>query len=224
MLLVLAIGGVACVWLMIHHRPGWYQPISLDEAGLKRTRADAATTADDISDRIVHGEPFDLVLHDRAVTEWLVTLVEHAPERARDLPPELSELAVRFDDGLVRIGVLLAKDGRRAILGAAVTAELSDDGRDITIALSGVRAGSLPLPRAGLVEVIGPILEEAKALDPEDVGSPVDSALRRLESIDELFDGIGVRNRFIWPNGERPFRIDSIEIEDGELKLRIEPL
>lgn len=221
------------LWLMFQHKPSWYRPATLDEAGLERARGEATGVADDVSDRIVQGEPFDLVLRDRAVNEWLAGLEGIWPDAQHVIPPELSNLATRFDGDRVRLGALCAGGRVRVILNAAFSVRVSDDGRNVAIALTGARSGSLPIPRAVLDRMLNPLLSQQHSRDVRSrtaaasgkaQPTPLESSLDDVRSVDDLFEGVKVRNRFIWPNGDRPFRIDSIKIDNGELHLRIEPL
>jgi hypothetical protein len=50
------------------------------------------------------------------------------------------------------------------------------------------------------------------------------SSIREVRSVEQLYRGIRIRNRFVWPNGKRLFRIDQITIDADELRLRIEPI
>ncbi len=88
------------------------------------------------------------------------------------------------------------------------------------------RGGSLPVPRAILRRLLDPLLRgvrdaSSRSADPAGEFSP---NLGDVGSIDDLFRGVKIRNRFVWGNGDRPFRIDSFTIDDGELRLSIEPL
>jgi len=220
------------LWLMFQHKPSWYRPVTLDEAGLERARGEATGMVDGVSDRIVQGEPFDLILRDRVVNEWLAGLEGIWPDAQRVIPPELSNLATRFDGDRVRLGALCA--GRRVgvILNAAFSVRVSDDGRNVVIALTGARGGSLPITRAVLDRMLNPLLSRQNSRDVRSRTAAsgkarptrLESSLDDVRSVDDLFEGVKVRNRFIWPNGDRPFRIDSIKIDDGELHLRIKPL
>ena len=57
-----------------------------------------------------------------------------------------------------------------------------------------------------------------------DATSPWDAAAKSVRSVDQLFAGVNTRNRFVWPNGKRPFRISSIRAIGGELRIRLQPL
>ena len=222
--LLVLLGALGVIWMMAHHRPDWYHPASLDESGLRRARSDATNTADDVSDLIVRGDAFDLTLVDRTVTEWIEAVVEGTPEGRASLPPEISDIAVVFNEDAIRVGALLTNDGQQAVVSLSLTATPSGDGRNVEVTVTGVHAGSLQLPRAALEKLLGPLLEEIAAVEPHEVRSPVESALRGVNSVDDLFDGVSVRNRFVWPNGDRLFRIESIKANRGQLELRIAPL
>ena len=216
---------LAGLWMTFQHKPGWYRPIELDDAGMRRVRAEATGVVDHVSDKIAQALPFDLVLDDRSVSEWLATLAALSPEMADRIPKAMSRPAIRFDDGQMRMGVLVDADGWQAILGVCVTLRVSQDGRSIHIALTRIQGGSLPVPRAILARLFDRILPYARQrwAGEEDEGTAA-RYIRDVRSVDDLFESVEVRNRFVWPNGDRPFRIDSIEMDDGELRLRIEPL
>ncbi len=218
---------IALAWLAFQHKPGWYHPAVLDDVRADRARAEATTMADDVSGKIVHAEPFELTLTEREVNEWLAVLPQLAPEYQRSMPRELSMPAVSFEDGVVRLGTLCDIEGWRSVLSIGLRLGLSGDGRDVEVALIDARGGSLPVPQAALDRLFGAILDEERRLADErgrDERSTLDDALSRVSGVDDLYTGIKVRNRFVWPNGRRPIRIDSMSIGNGELRLRIEPL
>src|SRR3990170_2481373 len=113
---------------MFQHRPGWYQPTQLGEAGIKQARAEAIELADSVGDRMVQGRPFDVVLLDRQVTEWLTALPATVPEVKQSIPQEITEPAVRFTQGQVRVGAHYERNGWRAIVNVALRLRLSEDG------------------------------------------------------------------------------------------------
>ena len=59
-------------WLTFQHKPGWYRPVLLDEAGLAHARKEAVATADWVSDRMVQGQAFEVVLTARSLNEATV--------------------------------------------------------------------------------------------------------------------------------------------------------
>ncbi len=232
---ILAPVALVGLWLAFQHKPAWYQPVRLDDEEYQLARREAVATADSISDQIVQGRAFDLVLRDRSVNEWLAAWPRVSPEARRALPPELHDPAVRFTDERIRVGAHYEKSGWQAIVSVDLALRVSPDGINLTIALAAVRGGSLPVPRAIVERLLGPLLERARRRhnhnDAADTGSPWGTTLvlsreglDNLYSTAQLFEGVTIRNRFVWPNGRRPFRIESIRITDGELRLRIQPL
>lgn len=222
-------GGICvliALWLAFQHKPGWYRPLVLDEAGSQAAKADAVATADDVSGRMVQGRPFEVTLSDRSVNEWLAALPQAWPDAKDAMPPELSDPALRFDCGEVRIGAHYTGDAWEAIVSVGATLRVSDNGSGVEIALTGAYGGSLPVPRAILSRLFEELSRTLPAghASPGEAGDPLTAALRKVQSTDELFEGVTIRNRFIWFNGDRPFRIESLTIEEGILRLRIEPL
>ena len=133
---------------------------------------------------------------------------------------------MRFEDHSIRIGVLYAGGRWRAILSVSLSLGVSRDGLSLETALNEAHGGSLPVPRALLTRMLDPLLQEARAHrdGKSHAVAWLASVLREVESVEQAFTGVTIRNRFTWFNGRRPFRIDAIEIVPGALRLRIEPL
>jgi len=214
------------LWLAFQHKPAWYQPVPLDDKGYQLARREAVATADAISDHLVQGTEFELVLTDRSVNEWLAALPSIWPEAKQALPKELHDPAVRFAEDRIRFAAHFEKDGWQAIVSVDLFVRVSKDGTSVTIALAGARGGSLPVPRAVIERLLRPLIEHARGKDRNhetDATSPWDAAVKSVRSVDQLFAGVNTRNRFIWPNGKRPFRIASIRASNGELHIRLQP-
>jgi len=221
-----ALVGVVALWLALEYKPGWYRPVVLDEATLRRARIESVGLADRISERLVHRLPVDVTLTDRTINEWLAALPELWPNAGDGLPPELSQPAVRFDAGTVHLGAHYANGGWRAILGLALSIDVSLDGRSLEVRLHGAASGALPAPRSVLDRIIDPLLDRGRRRNgPRGVGeNGWGAALRNVRSTDDLFQGVSIGNRFVWFNGHRPFRIATIDVGDRKLRLRLEPL
>lgn len=228
--MVISVVGSLCsltvLWLTFQHKPGWYRPVVLDKQGSREAKADAITTADRVGDRMVEGLPFEVTLSDRSVNGWLAALPHAWPDAGRALPSELSNPAVRFDDHELRVGAHCALNGWQAIISLKLAIGLTDEGRNLTIALTGAYGGSLPVPRAVLERALEPLVStlQTDCNVPDTSADPLSAALCGIQSVDNLYNGISIRNRFVWLNGDRPFRIESLTVGEGELRLRIEPL
>lgn len=217
---------LVAVWLALHHKPSWYVPAILDQTRIQQARRQAVTTADFISDRMVEGRPFTVVLTEQSVNEWL-TALPHAWPDARDaLPPEFSNPAIGFRDGKLWIGAHYVAEKWQAIISLGLRFDSSKDKAELAITLEGACGGSLPLPKMIVRQAFEQLLGQGRRGKRELNGTtrPLLDALQAIQSADELFEGVAVKNRFVWFNGERPYRIESIEIGKGELRLTIEPL
>lgn len=221
-------------WLTFQHKPEWYRPAHLSTAGLRKARVDVINMVDYMGDRLVEGSPFDLELNDASVTQWFEVLPELYPEFLRLLPSGASEFAVRFLNDRIRMGwlhdvggeaALNPQRGRwRVIAGTAIALHVSQDGQSLELMLRGVQGGSIPIPRFLLRSWLDPVLSsEAVNLRGFRLLSSTKLAYG-LHSVDDLFEGVALENRFVWFNGNIPFRIESIAITDGTLRLRIRPI
>lgn len=224
--LVMSVPALIALWLTFQHKPGWYRPALLDEAGIQQARGEAVSVVDFVSDQMVKGRPFEMSMTNAAVNRWLCALPHIWPDAGTKWPPDFSEPAVSFESGGVRIGVHYARDGWRAIASVDLSLHVSDDGETLQVALCGVRGGSLPVPRAILDRVLGPHLKGARTVrdDGHAADDPIVAILGDVQSVEQLIAGVSIPNRFTWFNGRRPFRIESIEAVDGRLNLRIQPL
>ncbi len=224
-ILAISIGliGLAALWLTFQHKPGWYRPVTLNPAGLHQARRDATNTLDSVGDRIVRGEPFDLVLSKRSVNEWLAALPQLWPDAASRLGSQFTELAVDFDSDDIRLGALYTRRGWRVIASVDLKIAVTQDGRYLQITLPRLRGGSLPMPRRLLESLLEPFIRQSRH-NPSAGAGAFDPIIREIGSASEQVAEVRLRNRFIWPNGRRAFRFASIEVKSGELRLRIEPL
>lgn len=213
------------MWLSFQHKPGWYRPVDLTDGVADEARRSAVTVADFVGDGIVGGTPFDVVLPAATVNAWLAALPETWPDAWDQVPDGLHAPALSFDGDAVRVGAHYT-DGRwQAIVNLSLRVRVSKNRERIQIQLLDVRAGSLPLPRSTQDRVVNAMLQ-AMARQRETAGD--DGALAPLladvKSAQDLFDGITIKNDFVWFNGQRPFRLLSIRCTQDELRLRIDPL
>jgi len=214
-LLILAVIGL---YLTAQHVPTWYRPVTLDPEDYRRVRGDAANFVDSVGDRLVTQEAFDLELSDRALNEWLTALPEIWPDAQKDWPRELSAPALTFEPDAARIGALYHGSRWKGIVNLSMACALSADGQELTLRLLEVRAGSLPLPEALLAKLLEPLMLELQQ------ASAGHHARGELDSLADLYSGITIPNRFVWPNGKRRFRFERIELREGSIHLRIVPL
>lgn len=211
--------GAAAIWLTLHHIPAWYRPAELDAGGSQKARGEAIAMADHVSDEMVKRVPFDVVLNDTSVTEWIAVLPTIWPEAHARLPRQITDIAVAFDENVVRIGALY-RGSVHTIVNVHLEVEITEyeaggpgGATELSVRVSSVRGGSLPFS----VTVLDPIVRDL-------LGAAGDAGTHAVRSLQDLLEGVRVANRFVWFNGRRPFRIRSLAIHEGEMRLRIEPL
>ena len=251
LLIALALAGAALVvlWMMFQHKPAWYRPVIADAITVQRAQSSSASVLDSISDQLAGAEPFELRLDSPMVNEWIASLPQLWPEIGSILSERgVSDVAIAFDAECIRVGALLdvsrpvdvlaesvrdnsrsvenGHGGLQAIVSIGLELNISADGSAVVVRLKDVRGGSLPMPRsslAGMVERLAAAGRTDWRREDDIVGS-FSVALDEIRSLDELYQGISVRNRFIWPNGDRPFRISSIGIQTGWINIGFERL
>jgi len=112
---------------------------------------------------------------------------------------------VRFADGRLQVAAKLDRRELQTIVSFDVRPTLTSDGRALAFTLEAARSGALRIPGWILEPWLRPAIQ-------------VNS--RTATTGDELF---AVPNDFVWPNGDRPFRIAALAISDSQLRLTIEP-
>ncbi len=213
--------GFATLWLIFQHKPDWYRPPPVNERMLRDARTEVAEIVEGISHRIVRGETFELSFTDETVNQWLAALPHVWPGARRNVPPELRDLVIRFEDGRIRIASLYVKGGWRAVLTVAVEVGLSKNGRRVSLELIEAHGGSFPGPQSVRAYMLG---GPATGGGDKVIRSGNPPTLHKPDTAADWLSGLRVPNRFVWPNGKRPFRIDAIELTPGRIRLRLESL
>ena len=223
---------VLALWLTLHHKPGWYHPVELDAHGMQLARRQALSTAGSISDKMVKRDAFDVTLTDESVTQWIAALGSIWPEVKERIPSEITDIAVAFDDGVVRVGGRY-RGSWHAIVNVHLELGVTEDGSKLWIQLLSIYGGSLPIPRSMIERALAGRLDAGESASdaPNSRSHGVDSLTRWIGSPSDHANGPSanrtraeIENRFVWFNGRRPYRILSIQVVPGVLRLRIEPL
>lgn len=215
---------MAATWLALQHIPAWYQPPTLTADDLPRVRATLPAAYQEFTDLLAEGGIQQFKLSAASVNEWIAAREALWPDSRGVLPNWLKNPAVAFLDDRIIFAARFERDGWRAIISLHLTVSLESD--EIVFRIAKIGAGSLPLPAASMVDAIDAHIEAA--LQRED---KLTSILTELTDVDDrlllkaaLADGVKVRNRLHWSNGERRFRIVDLRTSDGELLLEVEPL
>jgi len=215
------------LWLYFHHIPSWYEPVQYLDADLQEIRAQTGQWVDDIGDQLVQGKRFEVTLQQGQVNAFLAALPKLWPDVEQSWPTSLRQPALAFQNGQIRIGALITRNRWQAVISTFIAIDVSQDLQQITVRLDQVNGGSLVIP-AGLVENyfnrILKRLHTASSPHRSYSNNPWQQALQQVDDAGELFTGVAVHNRFVWPNGKRRFRIVSIRAQMGRLIIAVEPL
>lgn len=220
-----ALGVAGTLWLMLHYKPTWYSPAPLDDATVHSAQVSTAELLDFIGDRLARGESFEVTMADADVNKWLAALPRLWLDYEETVPPELNSVAVRFESGCCYVGIHYLSKTWQSIIHCVFSVGVARDDSGLLITMADLRVGSVPVPQAALLRIAGRYdapYPNAGVVRRDGQAANGKEGLTRY--IDELFAGKTVRNRFIWPNGERPFRIDSIKFDLGELRVGLAPL
>ena len=220
-----ALGTVVVLWMVVHHIPGWYEPVDVPESRLDEVRTDATRCYNRFGDGVVRRKRFRITLDERQISEWIAAREQIWPESGAWVPAWVEDPIVRLRDGRIIVAARVDVNGLQCIAGAHLAIEVGSN--DILVVrLEQVTVGSLPVPLGALAGPLARLLRmEGNDLDFLPV--PVADAaqyFRDSEPVAALSEGVRRANRFIWGNGRRPYRIAGIELGDGMTKLTIEPL
>lgn len=208
--------------LAVECRPSWYHPASMDDDLVQRAKIESAKLAEFIGTHLVAGEAFDAVVTQASINEIAAALPVLSPETAGRVPREITQFAAAFDAGRLRVGVLADHGGWRAIIGVEVAVEVGVSADDILVSLRDVRIGAVEVPRWLLRRIFDERLRAAAERSAR--GGDAVMLGSRADSVEALLAGVRIPNRFVWPNGRRPFRVERITMEHGEARVRIQPL
>lgn len=190
-------------------RPSWYQPAAVDYARLSADRAELARLENRISAAVNAGQAVEIVLDERQVNRWIAA----RRELWLDAPPELPGvfgLQTAFLSGQgVRVAAGVEHKGWRAVASGVLAVEVMED--ELLLRIGTLRLGVLPAPGSLVRPAVEPALRSAVSRIAEYAdGDRAGGALRLI-------------NDFVWPNGKRRIRVASVVVEDGALRITLEP-
>lgn len=214
-------------WVLIRHAPSWWRTVRKDDPATieaARRLQDAVATqlhlirgsGDDGT-----GEVWAVSIKAGDANAWLNASLPRwlaHQHKAFDWPRELAELQVEFDDGVVRVGALVAIAGERRIFSATLEPVLSAAG-ELWMEASWVRVGRLAVP-AGLV------IDRARAQRERIVPEPVRDLPETIHMFDAFAGRLPMAREAVVRLGDgRLVRLLKIRARDGRLEVtfRTEP-
>lgn len=204
-LAVLAAGGIACGGFAAACRPRWYVPAAVDMRRLEGDKDALARLVDEISAALNGGRAIDFELTDAQLNRWVAARREVWPgEDWLELGP-LELPLVRFEEGAVRVAAVVRRGGWGCVVSCSARVSATHD--ELTARIESVAAGRLPIPRAAAAAGL------------------FRAAFRSAARERMLSDGesLPLRNEFVWPNGKRRFRVQSMTFARGSVRVRLSP-
>jgi hypothetical protein len=184
-------------------KPAWYRPAAIDYARLEADKRDATNLLDRIGDALNAGRPIDLEISQDQANRWLTARRELPQGAELDLGPAENPFLLFDESGQVRIAATVRRGAWATVASIGVRFEVSSEG--LMVRPEAARAGVIPAPQSMLKDALAVAMKNGGANFQEEDGA------------------VRIPNDFVWPNGKRAFRIASIAVEGGALKLRLEP-
>lgn len=188
-------------------RPAWYEPQAIDYGRMDADKAALVNLMDRIGASLNAGQPIEVELDEAQVNRWLVG--RHEFESVLGFAFELQNMedpqVLFLPSGAIR----LAGTARRAGWGTVVSLDVQPEvvrGDEVALHVVALHGGRMPLPRG---PVFGRLREQLVA---DGATAPPDEP-----------HTVTWPNAFEWPNGDRPFRIGSIQVTEHLARIRLEP-
>jgi hypothetical protein len=215
------LGGIS-VWMLFQHIPDWYEPPEVPQAEYQRVRDELLSAEDRFTADLVAGRPFEYVLEDRQLNEWISTRHAIWAPAAKWIPEQIENPVIRFLPDQVAVAGLLHFGDLKVIGSIHLSLDVVED--QLSVKLLHLQGGSLPVPGSWVVNLLLEFWDElgAKNLKDIDLGGKTTSEeiaaqIARLP-IGALFPATAR-----WPNGKQDFRLRGIRTEQGRLVLTVQP-
>lgn len=185
-------------------RPSWYQPRSIDYGLLQQDKQDLTNLIDEISAALNAGRDIEISITQEQVNRWLAARSEVPAVDFSQLGELDQPFLVFLEGNRIRAAAIVRRAGVSTV--ASLTIQVASDEQAVRFSTPEVRAGVAPAPRTLVEQLLGRALSGA-------------GAARLTEAATLEFP-----NQFVWQNGKRRFRINSIEVTDGRLSAALGPL
>ncbi len=214
----------AGAWLSFQRIPPWYRPLWLTRAQAETVREKAEQTFEMASGKMVAGEPFSVSLSEQQINDMLSAQQVIWPAALSSLGPGLTDPCVDVAPGSIKVGLRWRKGEIQTVLNNRLVLRAEDG--ELTLKSAGARAGSLPIPASTIWErfVGRPTTRNtvhAAAQPAPGQADPLTGALHRLLVAGEPLSLTGV---FYWPNGDIPFTISDLKLQQDRITVSVLPL
>jgi len=140
------------VWVSLTHQPAFYrQRVELPRAERKREAEQFVRQSLQLRNDICNEPSWEAVFTDQEVNAWLAEdLVTHFAEQ---LPPEVHEPRVVFEDDRVTLAFLLDRGPIRSVVWVVARVRVPEPNL-LALTLEKIRAGVIPLPAEQIIDRI----------------------------------------------------------------------
>ncbi len=213
-------------WLVLHHVPAWYRPVTVAPDQVQRVRDSLTRVFQNISERMV-ARPrakFETAITQQTVNEWLAVRGQIWPDSEQWIPPWLRDPVIAFEPGRLILAAHFDRNGWEAIV--AVHLSVTADHGRVTARVERVSCGALPLPMSLLGAPLADLVDGDR-LDLPGMPDELANAVRKVQGTEIgalLTEGLTFDGPFIWKNGDRPYHITELRLQRGRLILTIDPL
>ncbi len=214
----------AGAWLSFQRIPPWYRPLWLTRAQAETVREEAERTFEMASSKMVAGEPFSVSFSEQQINDMLSAQNVIWPAALAFLGQQLTYPCVDIEPGHMKIGLRWRRGEIQTVLHDRL--ELRKTDGTLTLTSAGARAGSLPLPASMIWEHFVDRRAEGNTTHLAAQAAPskpdtLSDALHRLVVAGESLSLAGV---FYWPNGDIPFTISDLELQQDRITVSVLPL
>jgi hypothetical protein len=181
-------------------RPFYVQALQLDPQELEESSRQLESRATALYSDARKSGHWQATFSADQINGWMATQLDAGQERA--LPDEVSAPRVALGDGTISLGFRTRQGGVETVVAVDAIVALTETG-EVTVRLTSVRAGALPLP---VMQVAGKIAAACRQLDLPVRWTQADGLPVALVDVSSAADSKG-----------RRMHLDTIELSDGSL-------
>jgi hypothetical protein len=181
-------------------RPFYVQALQLDPQVLEESSRQLESRATALYSDARKSGHWQATFSADQINGWMATQLDAGQERA--LPDEVSAPRVALGDGTISLGFRTRQGGVETVVAVDAIVALTETG-EVTVRLTSVRAGALPLP---VMQVAGKIAAACRQLDLPVRWTQADGLPVALVDVSSAADSKG-----------RRMHLDTIELSDGSL-------
>jgi len=219
--LVVIGSGISCLYLQ--HIPGWYQPLWLSQVEIDTAQDKLEQIFEAISQQMVEGEEFSVAFTTRQLNEMLSVQQVAWPAATDWMDPHMKTPCIAISRDRLALGLRYQWGNIQSILSLDLKPRVC--GEQLNIDIQALRAGSMLLPKALITnKLANPDNPQETSKRSLKTGSSYDTVLKNIAQqlqIDE--NSLVIENLFDWPNGEIPFAVTALTLDDDSITLHILP-